>query len=244
MTDLGQTRDVTPVDCAAEHHGEIHCDMDRTEDHNTADHSPMAKSVPASRFVVFISIVLVGCLVDLATKSWIFARLGMPGTRPQWVIWPGFFSLTTSLNEGALFGLGQGWTLGFAALSVVAAIAIVVWLFWARAAHEWSLTIALALIMAGIIGNLYDRLGFPGLTWNWQMQPPVRVGEPVYAVRDWLLVTIPVIHREWPVFNIADSMLVVGASLLFLHLWTSQKKIGGQPTPRVDPREKEPADGR
>ena len=94
--------------------------------------------------MVFFAIVAIGCLTDLATKSWIFARLGMPGTRPQWVIWRGVFSLTTSLNEGALFGLGQGWTLGFAALSVVAAVAIVLWLFWARAAHDWALTIALA----------------------------------------------------------------------------------------------------
>ena len=166
----------------------------------------------------------------------------MPGTRPQWVIWRGVFSLTTSLNEGALFGLGQGLTLGFAALSVVAAIAIVAWLFWARAAHEWALTVALALVMAGIFGNLYDRLGFPGLVWNWEMQP-FRVGQPVYAVRDWLLFTIPVIHREWPVFNIADSMLVCGAGLLFLHLWTSQSKPATQPTTLVETREASTAIG-
>jgi signal peptidase II len=196
----------------------------------------MGKSVPASRYAVFFSIVVIGCLTDLATKSWIFSRLGMPGTKPQWVIWPGVFSLTTSLNEGALFGLGQGWTLGFAALSVVAAVAIVAWLFWARAAHEWTLTVALALIMAGIFGNLYDRLGFPGLIWNSEMQP-FRVGQPVYAVRDWLLFTIPVIRREWPVFNIADSMLVAGASLLFLHLWTSQSKTASEPKAMLEPHE-------
>ena len=215
MTDLGTTRLESAKQSALEPGAQIQS--------NSACDATL-KSVPASRFIAFFSIVVIGCLIDLATKSWIFARLGMPNTRPQWVIWPGFFSLTTSLNEGALFGLGQGWSLGFAALSVVAAIAIIVWLFWARAAHDWALTVALALIMAGIFGNLYDRLGFPGLTWNWEMAR-IRVGEPVYAVRDWLLVTIPVIHREWPVFNIADSMLVCGAGLLFLHLWTSQSKI-------------------
>jgi signal peptidase II len=199
-----------------------------------------AKSVPASRYAVFFSIVVVGCAIDLATKSWIFSRLGMPGTRPQWVIWRGVFSLTTSLNEGALFGLGQGWTSGFAALSVVAAVAIVAWLFWARAAHNWPLTVALALIVAGIFGNLYDRLGLPGLNWNLEMQPG-RAGMPVYAVRDWLLFTVPVIHREWPVFNIADSMLVVGACLLFLHLWTSQGTTAPDPKPTVEPREESTA---
>jgi signal peptidase II len=191
-----------------------------------------AKSVPLNRYAVFLSIVVIGCLTDLATKSWIFTRLGMPGSQPQWVIWRGVFSLTTSLNEGALFGLGQGLTLGFAALSVVAAIAIIAWLFWGRAAHEWAITIALALIMAGIFGNLYDRLGLPGLVWNWEMQP-LRVGQPVYAVRDWLLFTIPVIHREWPVFNIADSMLVVGAGLLFVHLWTSHRSTESDAKPAL-----------
>jgi signal peptidase II len=173
--------------------------------------------------VAFFSIVVIGCLADLATKSWIFSRLGMPGTSPQWVIWRGVLALTTSLNEGALFGMGQGLTLAFAALSVLAAGAIVLWLFWGRAAKYWMLTIALALVMAGIFGNLYDRLGVPGLTWNWEMSP-VRAGQPVFAVRDWLLFTIPIIHRDLPVFNLADSMLVCGACLLFVHLWRTKSQ--------------------
>jgi signal peptidase II len=223
MTDLGGMPQSSAIQGGA-------AQSSATRGSSTADR--VAKSVPASRYVVFFSIVVLGCLIDLATKHWIFARLGMPGSGRQWVIWPGVFSLTTSLNEGALFGLGQGWTSGFAALSVVAAIAIVAWLFWARAAFDWVLTVALALIMAGIFGNLYDRLGFPGLIWNWQ---PDRIGEPVYAVRDWLLFTVPVIHREWPVFNIADSMLVVGAGLLFLHLWTGRLTAAEEPIPQVDP---------
>ncbi|HEX3997468.1 MAG TPA: signal peptidase II [Pirellulales bacterium] len=198
-------------------------------------HDSSAAAVPASRYAAFFSIVVVGCLTDLATKSWIFGRLGMPGTRPQWVIWRGVFSLTTSLNEGALFGLGQGWTLGFAALSIVAAVAIVIWLFGARAANNWALTIALALIMAGIFGNLYDRLGLPGLTWNFEMKPD-SIGQPVYAVRDWLLFTVPIVHREWPVFNIADSMLVAGAGLLFLHLWLTKGALEADAKPAAESR--------
>lgn len=194
------------------------------------------RSVPTNRYLAFFSIVVIGCAVDLATKSWIFSRLGMPGTNPQWVIWPGVFSLTTSLNEGALFGLGQGLTMAFAALSLFAAAAIVLWLFWGRAAISWALTIALALIMAGIFGNLYDRLGLPGLTWNWQMHP-IRAGQPVYAVRDWLLFTVPIIHRDWPVFNIADSMLVTGACLLFVHLWRTKNQTAADP--QASPKRRE-----
>lgn len=162
-----------------------------------------------------------GCALDLATKDWIFAKLGMPDLEPPArpiVLWEGVFSLTTSLNEGALFGLGQGMTMVFAGLSVLAAVGIVYWLFFAGAAWDWLLTIALGSIMGGIFGNLYDRLGMPGLVWS----AAPRRGEAVYAVRDWLHFRIDDAQGrmifDWPVFNIADSLLVCGAALL---LWNA-----------------------
>jgi signal peptidase II len=110
--------------------------------------------------------------------------------------------------------MGQGWVSLFAGLSVVAALAILYWLFIAGAARDWLLTVALGLVMAGTFGNLYDRLGLHGLRWNFAT-PLHEVGEPVYAVRDWILVMIG--DWPWPTFNIADSMLVCGAALLVLH---------------------------
>ncbi len=173
------------------------------------------RAVPLSRYLVFAAIAVFGCLVDLATKHWVFDRLGMPapGKRPHWV-WPDVLGFQTSLNEGALFGMGQGWVSLFAGLSVVAALAILYWLFIAGAARDRLLTVALGLVMAGTFGNLYDRLGLHGLRWNFAT-PLHEVGEPVYAVRDWILVMIG--DWPWPTFNIADSMLVCGAALLVLH---------------------------
>jgi signal peptidase II len=175
-------------------------------------------SPPKNRLLVFALVAATGCGLDLWTKSWIFDRLGMPSAREPIWIWPGVFSLTTSLNEGALFGLGQGMTLLFAALSVVAAGGIFYWLFVLGAARDWFLTIALAAIMGGIFGNLYDRLGLPGLQWTY---PPERIGEPVYAVRDWLHFRIDGedgrVLFDWPVFNIADCLLVCGSILLVLY---------------------------
>jgi signal peptidase II len=133
----------------------------------------------------------------------------MPGGRTFW-LWEGVAGFQTSLNEGALFGMGQGWTFFFAGLSVVAGLAILAWLFVAGAASDLWLTMALAAIMSGVLGNLYDRLGLPGLTWHFGD----RAGEPVYAVRDFILVMFG--DWPWPTFNIADSMLVCGAGLL---LW-------------------------
>ena len=175
------------------------------------------KAVPANRLIVFLLIATVGCATDLLTKSWLFSWLGMPGPRPSYWLVDEIFGFTTSLNEGALFGMGQGRVNLFALLSVVAAIGIVYWLFWIGVAHDWQLTIALACVTAGIFGNLYDRLGLPGLLWTPADPRGHLPGDPVYAVRDWIHFKIDAIHFDWPIFNIADSLLVCGAGLLIWH---------------------------
>jgi len=177
------------------------------------------KAVPASRYVVFFSLAVGGCLADLVTKSWMFQQLGMPHEQPVWWIIPRVFGFQTSLNHGALFGMGQGLSLLFAGLSVVAAIGVLVWLFYYGAAADWLLTVALGLVSAGIFGNLYDRLGL----WAWEMG----LEEPICAVRDFILVMIG--RWPWPTFNIADSLLVCGAGLLLYHAFTAQPE-DGQPT--------------
>ena len=168
------------------------------------------KAVPANRYLTFFSIALLGCAVDLATKARIFALLGQPGGETLWV-WRPFFGLQTSLNQGALFGMGQGKVWLFATLSVAAAIGIVYWLFVTGAAVDWLLTVALGAVMAGILGNLHDRLGL------WTLN-----GQRVYAVRDWILFRYH--DWSWPNFNLADSFLVCGAALLMWHAFRSQPK--------------------
>jgi signal peptidase II len=173
------------------------------------------KAISAIRCIVFLLLAGLGCALDLATKSWIFWRLGMPGPNSKtWWLLDGFFGFQTSLNEGALFGLGQGMVPVFASLSILAAIGIFCWLFFAGGNQDWLLTLALGCIMAGIFGNLYDRLGFPGLKWD-GLGGLHNIGEPVFAVRDFILVMIGPWH--WPNFNIADSFLVCGAAFLVWH---------------------------
>ncbi len=176
------------------------------------------KSVPLSRYLVFFALAVLGCLLDLSTKSWIFGRLGMPipGQPNTWWMWEDVFGLQTSLNQGALFGIGQGAVSFFCIMSVIAAIAILCWLFVAGAARDWLVTVASGLICAGILGNLYDRLGLHGLRWTFANPPLNQMGEPVYAVRDWILVMIG--SWPWPTFNLADSVLVAGAGLIIIHV--------------------------
>ncbi len=178
------------------------------------------RGVPFSRYAVFGTIAVAGCAADLLTKHWIFERLGYPPRRVDW-LWQGVLSLETSLNEGALFGIGQGLIWLFATLSIVAALGIVIWLFYARAAMDWLLTIALGMVTAGIFGNLYDRLGFPRLRWPYPTATGRVKGDAVYAVRDWIHFQTP--WFDWPIFNLADSFLVCGAGLLMWHAFRQDR---------------------
>ena len=159
------------------------------------------------RWVCFCGLALTGTALDLITKQVIFNWRGLPGENPPfWLIEP-YVGIETAVNPGALFGMGAGFGLGFAALSVLAAVAIVVWLARYRAIDSWWLLIALGCVMSGIFGNLYDRLGL----WN----PPAQVPEWSSGVRDWILLRYQ--DRTWPNFNIADSLLVCGAIMLAYH---------------------------
>lgn len=186
-------------------------------------------AVPRSRYVLFFALAAGGCLADLLTKHWVFGWLGLPATdhdpRRPWWLWIDVVGFETSFNEGALFGIGQGkWAL-FAGLSALAAVGISLYLFAAKAAVDRWLTIALGLITGGILGNLYDRLALHGLKWH-TAGPGHAAGDAAHVVRDWILVMIGSYH--WPNFNVADSMLVIGACLLMLHaLWSD-------PEPRLD----------
>jgi signal peptidase II len=184
------------------------------------------KEFPLRRCAVFMLIALVGFALDLATKSWMFARLGMPGRGAKniWWLGDGVFGFQTSTNQGALFGIGQGLVPLFATLSILAVIGIFIWLFSGKAAHDWLLVIALACITAGIFGNLYDRLGLPGLMSDGPDGHPARL----YAVRDFILVMIG--RWAWPNFNLADSFLVCGGGMLVWHaLWHKPQLAAEQP---------------
>ena len=168
--------------------------------------------IPPNRYLLCAVPAIVGCAADLATKAWFFSGPQLRAGQIFW-LWTGHVGIQLSWNEGALFGIGQGQVWLFAVLSIAAAVAIPVWLFGFGAARDAWLTFALGCVMAGVLGNLYDRLGLHGEAW----QPPdPRAGQPAYAVRDWILWQASDRWR-WPNFNIADSLLVVGATSLLLH---------------------------
>jgi signal peptidase II len=174
--------------------------------------------VPFSRYVLFVIVAVGGCAADLLTKAWAFSSETLRAGDVLW-LWEGHVGIELSRNWGALFGIGQGKVWLFAALSIVAGIAIPVWLFGFRAARDFWLTLALSCVMAGVLGNLYDRLGLSGEEW---MGPGQSSPQAVHAVRDWILWQASDRWR-WPNFNIADSLLVCGAAVLFIHAFRQPK---------------------
>jgi signal peptidase II len=163
----------------------------------------------ARRFAVYTLLTVAGVAGDLWTKEQVFRWRGLPGEQaPYWII-ENIFGVETAVNLGALFGMGQGYGFVFAAVSIIAATGILIWLFGFHAARSLWITVALGLVTGGILGNLYDRTGMH------RLQDPFTGG-----VRDWILLRYG--PYTWPNFNIADALLVTGAIMLALHtFWTN-----------------------
>ena len=147
---------------------------------------------------------LVGALLalDRATKLWAAGPLLQVGSIP---LLP-FFSLTYVENTGAAFGMGKGSNLMF----VFVALGLVAGLHWM--ARKWppsdrALAWGKWLVTAGAVGNLYDRLAY---------------GYVVDMIH---------VHR-FPVFNVADSCITVGACLLAWGLRDEEAIQGASPSPR------------
>ncbi len=120
-------------------------------DSGEIERSPLAD--PASHARLWIT-AAVGLSLDLWSKSWAFNTLGQGEHR---IIIPGALELQTMLNDGALFGIGAGRTTFFIIASLLA-LALVLWMFAQNPPRRWLLQIALGGILAGALGNMYDRV--------------------------------------------------------------------------------------
>lgn len=135
-------------------------------------------------------VAAVAYALDRATKLW--AEIALAG-RPSVRVIPGVLHLTYTTNSGGAFGIGRSapWLFAGATVIVVAIIVAV-----STRLPRPLVAAGLGLVLGGALGNLTDRaLGGPGLTGG---------------------VTDFIDLRVWPVFNLADSAIVVGAVLLVL----------------------------
>ena len=140
--------------------------------------------------------------LDQATKAWVHGSFALYESRP---VIPGLFHLTYLRNPGAAFSFlaesPEAFRVPFF-LTVTAVALIVISVVVARLppGRSWALA-GLSLVFAGAVGNLIDR---------------VRLGEVV----DFLDFHIKDFH--WPAFNVADSLVCIGAGLLLWYIFKEE----------------------
>ncbi len=152
-----------------------------------------------SRLIVVGLILLIGVVLDLWTKAWAESRLaGKDGGRRQEIeIVEDYFHLTFVPNPHGAFSLFEKLpeTVRRTGLIVASLLAVgVITALMFRPGTGWWMTVAFALVLSGAVGNLYDRvfLGYVRDFIDWHYK------------------------REftWPTFNLADSYISVGVTIL------------------------------
>ena len=146
-------------------------------------------------------------MIDQATKAWAIRRLRFGGDQE---IIAGFLNFAYAQNTGVAFSmLDDHGDAGRWGLSVVALIAatLVLYFFWKTPRSDDRILGALALLLAGIVGNVVDRarLGF---------------------VVDFIDVQIGSWH--YPTFNVADMAICIGAGLLILDMFLNRNVEDGK----------------
>ncbi len=175
-------------------------------------------------WLLLVTVLTLGLAIDLATKAWTFEGIELDRERflddehynpihsPESnAILPwNLLDMRLVINRGAVFGLGQDKREFFIAFTVVAVAAALV--FFARSsARYWLGHVGLGLILAGGVGNLFDR-------WQYAV-----VRDFLHILPGWRLP----FGLAWPggstdvfpwVFNLADVMLLTGMGLLLVHI--------------------------
>jgi signal peptidase II len=151
------------------------------------------------RLILFLSLPLYA--LDQLTKQWVLRSINPYDAR---VVVPDFFNLVNVTNDGAAFGSFKGNNTFFVVISLIALVVVTVLLVRPRRSDPWR-DLSLALLLAGILGNLTDRL--------------------LYGhVIDFLLFNLHIRYADpWPAFNVADSCISIAVLLFILHSFGKQK---------------------
>jgi signal peptidase II len=151
------------------------------------------------KFILIISLPLYA--LDQLTKYLVL--LSVDPERPQSVV-AGFLDLVNVTNTGAAFGSFKNNNGFFIALSFLALLFVVMLLVRRRSRDHWR-DVSLALLLAGILGNLSDRL-LHG------------------HVIDFILFNLHIpLANPWPAFNVADSCICIAVLCFIIHSFKHQE---------------------
>jgi len=154
------------------------------------------------RFILFLTLPLYA--LDQVTKQWVLRSISLYDARS---VVPDFFNLVNVPNTGAAFGSFKGNNTFFVVISLIALVVVTILLVRHRVSDLWR-DVSLALLLAGILGNLTDRL--------------------LYGhVVDFLLFNLHIRFADpWPAFNVADSCISIAVVLFIIHSFRTQKSAG------------------
>lgn len=180
-----------------------------------------------SKWAILAAIFAVMVVADQWTKflavdrlTWAFPRVGATTTsakvkafyevkhletlaRPPHVVWDPMWRMTYAENPGAAWGmlrnLPAGFRHGFFVVVTFAALGFILWYFRKLPEDQRWMQVALSFVFSGAVGNLIDRLArgyvVDFVQWHWWKRPDL----------------------YWPIFNLADSLIVVGVAMILLH---------------------------
>ncbi len=169
----------------------------------TARLDPTPQELVKPKLLAFLAITPVVIVLDLVTKSW--ALTALAGGRQIELLF-GYVPLTLAFNRGAAFGLSIGndprWF--FITVTLLALVLLILLLKRAEAG-DWLRMVSVSLVIAGALGNLYDRV-------RWDRGVVDFIGPVDLGV------------MLWPIFNVADMAISCGAVLLAVSFWREEKR--------------------
>jgi signal peptidase II len=156
------------------------------------------------KLILFLSLPLYA--LDQLTKQWVLRSINPYDAR---IIVPDFFSLVSVTNTGAAFGSFKGNNTFFVIISIIALVVVTILLVRSRRSDARR-DVSLALLLAGILGNLTDRL--------------------LYGhVIDFLLFNLHIRYADpWPAFNVADSCISIAVLLFIVHSFSARQDPGAE----------------
>lgn len=163
------------------------------------------------RNVAFSVVLLLGLAADQGSKAWVVRHLEY--LTDELVLVPGWFSLVHAQNTGAAFSTMEGQRPLFLVFTAVAVV-VVGDLVRRQARDHVAVPAILGMILAGALGNGIDRLIIGHVT------DFLKVFAGHDPLKSWFIQRFDT--NVWPIFNVADSLLLVGV-VLFAAYWLFQR---------------------
>lgn len=156
---------------------------------------------PVKEKIILPVVALLTLIADQVSKNLVLSNLDPGQSWNPIAALTRWVSITHVTNTGAAFGLFRDQGSFFTVIAVVVAAAIILY-YRQLPAGQWWLKLSLGLQLGGALGNLLDR---------------VRLGYVVDFID----------FKIWPVFNLADSAIVIGVAILAYYLLSSRGEARG-----------------